>query len=214
MKKGYCFLLEASGSLTAAYLIENIKKAKAKVFASDISSCYGRFLADGFLTFPRSTEPALWEVMEREIKDHQINVVIPSLDETLHQWSAKKEYFLKHGVHVILSDSETIEVCQDKWKTFQFFSSHNIPTPATSLNFKFPLVKQRLGRGGKGILVNPAQGTFSMDGMISQELLQGKEYTIDVFCDRHGDPVYIIPRLRLHIKDGKSLNGITVENSA
>jgi carbamoyl-phosphate synthase large subunit len=51
-----------------------------------------------------------------------------------------------------------------------------------------------------------------MNGMISQEEIKGEEYTIDVFCDKDSYPVYIVPRKRLRIKDGKSTAGSVVEN--
>ena len=52
-----------------------------------------------------------------------------------------------------------------------------------------------------------------MNGMISQELLTGQEYTIDVLCDKDGEPVYIVPRIRTTVKEGKSTEGIVVENN-
>jgi carbamoyl-phosphate synthase large subunit len=51
-----------------------------------------------------------------------------------------------------------------------------------------------------------------MEGKISQELVQGQEYTIDVFCVENGEPIYIVPRKRLKVVDGKSVNGVTVKN--
>ena len=53
-----------------------------------------------------------------------------------------------------------------------------------------------------------------MEGMVSQEVLTGDEYTVDVFCNREGAPVYIVPRRRLRVVDGKSLDGDVVEQPA
>lgn len=211
----YRFLLEASGSLTSFYLIKAIQAAKAKAVASDIMECAAMHLADDFIIFPKHHDPRLWEIMEEKMKEHHVNMVIPSFDETLLDWSKKKKYFLEKGIHVILSDEESIALCQDKWETYLFFEKHGIPTPKTSLEWKYGIVKPRLGRGGKGIFINPDKKDVpSMEGLISQELLSGQEYTIDVFCDVNGVPVYIIPRKRMQVKEGKSLNGITVNNSS
>lgn len=212
LDKKYRVLLEASGSLTSGYLIDGVKQAGAIAVASDIAECFARHIADDFLIFPKSNDPHLWDITEQKILGAGINVVVPSLDETLHEWSLRKNYFAERKVNVVCSDPEVIAICQDKWKTFEFFQSAGIPTPQTSLDYEFPLVKPRLGRGGKGILVNADKDSFSMQGMIAQELLIGIEYTVDVFCDREGFPVYIIPRIRQHVKEGKSLNGVTVNN--
>lgn len=52
-----------------------------------------------------------------------------------------------------------------------------------------------------------------MDGMISQELLTGQEYTVDVLCNKDSQPVYIVPRKRIGVKEGKSTGGVTVNHS-
>jgi carbamoyl-phosphate synthase large subunit len=50
--------------------------------------------------------------------------------------------------------------------------------------------------------------------MISQELLEGVEYTVDVLCDRDAKPVYIVPRRRIGVRDGKSTGGIVEANES
>lgn len=209
----YKVLLEASGSLASTYMIKSVKDAGALVTGSDIVECAAKYLTDDFIIFPLSTHPDLWTIIEKEIADRHINIVIPSFDETLLKWAEQKEYFSKKGISVIISDKDSIAICQDKWKTFHFFKQIGIPTPETSIEKKYPLLKPRQGRGGKGILINSADKNISMDGMISQEYINGQEYTIDVFCDINNDPIYIIPRKRLQVKDGKSINGITVMHS-
>lgn len=208
----YKVLVEASGSLTSGYMIKAVKNAGAEVVGSDITECAASHFADDFINFPKSSHPDLWKITEKELLDRNINVVIPSFDETLLDWAKKKDYFHTKSINIILSDHTTIEKCQDKWNTYLFFKSIGIPTPETSIENKYPLVKPRLGRGGKGITINSSDKNLSMDGMISQEYISGEEYTIDVFCDIHHKPVYIIPRKRLQVKDGKSINGITVEH--
>ena len=139
-----------------------------------------------------------------------IDLVIPSLDETLLGWSERKDKFSKIGIGVILSMPTSVAICQDKWLTYEFFITNSIPTPATSLNQIHPLVKPRLGRGGVGVLVT--QDQVDMTGQISQELVSGVEYTVDVFCDNNANPVYIVPRRRINVKDGKSTAGIVEYN--
>ncbi|MGI6555691.1 MAG: ATP-grasp domain-containing protein [Bacillota bacterium] len=204
-------LTEASGSLTSAYLIEAIKKAGFFPVASDIDpECVGRYLAHDFIEMPSKDDKNLWEKTLGKLISHKIDIVIPSLDETLLGWAQKKEEFLQHGVHTIISNPQTVKIFQDKWLTFQFFRQAGIPTPLTSLEQKYPLIKPRNGRGSKGVKITSKP--VHMDGMVSQELLEGEEYTVDVFCDKQSEPVYIVPRKRLGVKDGKSTGGIVVNH--
>lgn len=205
----YKILVESSGSLVSNYIIKSIKQAGALAVASDVVECGAKYISDDFIIFPKYSHPHLWQIIENEIVFREINAIIPSFDETLIMWAKKKEYFQDRGIAVIVSDVRSIDVCQDKWKTYQFFRDIDIPTPETSLEKKYPLIKPRFGRGGKGILINSASDV-PMEGMISQEIIEGEEYTVDIFCDKNHTPVYIIPRKRLNVVDGKSVNGITV----
>ena len=71
---------------------------------------------------------------------------------------------------------------------------------------KYELVKPRLGRGSKGIF--RIKKDTDMTNNISQQIINGQEYTVDILCDQESNPLFIIPRKRLSIKDGKSTEGI------
>jgi carbamoyl-phosphate synthase large subunit len=207
-KRQYRILTEASGSLTAGYLLQAIQQAGHLAVASDIDEhCFGRALADYFVLMPRASAPDLWEQVERSLVEQRIDVVIPSLDEMLPGWAERRDRLLAQlGVHVVISNPATIATCRDKWLTYQFFSRCGIPCPATSTSQDYALVKPRVGRGAVGLKITSER--VDMTGMISQELVVGTEYTVDVFCDRSGAPVYIVPRRRLNVRDGKSTGGI------
>jgi carbamoyl-phosphate synthase large subunit len=207
-------LTEASGSLVASWLIKAIKDSKNIAVASDISrDCFGKFLADEYLQFPKNSYGKLWDIIEKEIVKNKIDIVIPSFDETLIGWAERKEYFkIKYNVDVVISDRDVIETFADKYKTYEFFIENNIPTPKTSLQSKYELIKPRVGRGGKGIFINKNNDLIDMKDKISQEFVKGDEYTIDCLIDHEGEPIYIVPRKRMNIKDGKSLNGQVVRN--
>ena len=159
---------------------------------------------------PKSNDAKLWEKINNLLVDFEIDSVIPSLDETLLGWAERKNDFEEKNIHVLLSDAEVIKIFQDKWLTYQFFKENHIPTPETSLEQKYPLIKPRLGRGSVGVFVTNDE--VAMEGNVSQELIEGTEYTIDVFCNKESKPVYIVPRKRLNVKDGKSTAGIVIKH--
>ncbi|WP_446809991.1 ATP-grasp domain-containing protein [Methylomonas sp. 2BW1-5-20] len=204
-------LTEASGSLVSGYLINAIKDAGHIAVASDIEEqCVGRYLADDFVRMPSKHDTDLWPKVSTILAEHRIDVVIPSLDETLLGWANNKHRFADRGVEVIVSDPPVIETFVDKWLAYLFFVDNGIPTPATSLGQDYPLVKPRHGRGGQGVRV--VQERVDMTGMLSQALLEGEEYTVDVLCDKASRPLYIVPRRRIGVKDGKSTQGVVVRH--
>lgn len=204
-------LTEASGSLVSAYLIKAIKEIGYISVASDIETeCFAKYLADEYIVMPYKNDSHYWETIFKLINENNIHIVIPSLDETLLGWSKRKDNFRNHDIYVILSDSEVISIFQDKWLTYKFFKENNIPTPRTSLKQEFSLIKPRFGRGSVGVY--KTSKIVNMDGNISQEYIDGTEYTIDVFCDKNSNPVYIVPRKRINVKDGKSTAGIVVKH--
>ncbi|TPQ25235.1 carbamoylphosphate synthase large subunit [Methylomonas koyamae] len=205
-------LTEASGSLVSGYLLKAIKDAGHIAVASDIDEqCVGRYLADEFVKMPSKHAPDLWVIVSAILAENRIDVVIPSLDETLLGWAENKHRFAAQGVEVIISDPSVIETFVDKWLAYRFFVENGIPTPDSSLNQDYPLVKPRNGRGGQGVCVTSEP--VDMNGMLSQELLEGEEYTVDVLCDKASRPLYIVPRRRIGVKDGKSTQGIVVNHA-
>lgn len=205
-------LIEAVGSMVSGATIKNIHDAGHLVIGTDASEdCFAKGLCDEFYVVPCASESNSFEILQKLVIEKKIDLVIPSLDEGMLKWANAKESLEKKGIHVAISSVEAIDVCEDKWKTYLFFSKNNIPTPKSSLDQDYPLIKPRDGRGGSGIFV--ANEKTDMTGMISQELLKGEEYTIDVFCDIDGDPVYIVPRKRISVKEGKSTAGVVVKNN-
>jgi carbamoyl-phosphate synthase large subunit len=205
--------IEATGSLVSFYMIKAIKEAGYRVIGSDVSDFnHAKYLCDDFIIMPKIIDKDLWKKTLALLVEHKVDIVIPSLDETMIDWAKRVEEFKNNGIRVIISPQNTIEIFQDKYKTYNFFKEFDIPTPKTSLDAIYELIKPRLGRGGSGIFKNNFKNNFSMDGMISQEMVHGEEYTVDVFFSKDFKPIYIVPRKRIDVKDGKSTKGMVVNN--
>jgi len=204
--------LESSGSMVSASIIKAVKSAGFKSISSDVVyESSGKYLSDEFVLSPKSNDVLLWSKMKKIMKDYSVDIVFPTFDLTLSGWSCRKSEFLDIGTNVALSDKSVIDIFQDKYKTYEFFLKEGINTPDTSLEKDFPLVKPIFGSGAKGVIFN-ADKDVHMDGMISQEYIEGEEYTVDVFCNYEGEPIYVIPRLRLGVVDGKSTSGVVIKD--
>ncbi len=202
---------EASGSIVSLSLITILKKSNLNVTTSDITKWNpGAKFADDYVVVPKHNNPKLWKFLKRILKKKKIKWVIPSLDETLKGWSDKRGEFSKYGINIIISPERTINTFVDKWKTYKAFINSGLPTPKTSLKKKFDLVKPRFGRGSKGIIFTKKK--VKMKNYISQEKLKGLEITVDCLFDISGKPIYIIPRIRNKVIDGKSVDSKIIKN--
>ncbi|MGR5064409.1 ATP-grasp domain-containing protein [Photobacterium sp. DNB22_13_2] len=209
-------LIEASGSPVSAYMIKAIQEAGHIAIASDISSdCAANVFADEFVIFPCKDDPQLWEKVEQRLIENRIDIVIPSFDEMLLGWAQRREAFAAIGVKVLVSPVKTVEVFQDKWHTAQFFELYGLPCAKSSLQSDYPLVKPRKGRGSVGVFIEHSPSLRAErfgEGNISQTVLSGDEYTVDCLFDADGQPIYIVPRKRLGIVNGKSMGGVVERN--
>lgn len=204
---------EASGSLTSAYLINAIHQCGYTVIGSDISDFnHGVGMCDEFIIMPKLDDPLLWDKTISLLKKCKVNMVIPSLDESLLGWAERADMLAEENIDVVISPYDTVKIFQDKWQTYKFFLSIDIPTPRTSLQSQYGLIKPRRGRGSVGIFRNNFKNDFSMDGYISQEVIAGVEYTVDALFSVEGKPIYIVPRIRIDVKDGKATKGEVVNN--
>ena len=210
-------LIEAVGSPIWGSLFPYLRSASRWIIGLEVDSlAYGLYVVDRGYIVPRYSEPECFETVVGICRHEGVDVVFPSINEGLLTWAKSREFLGSEGIRVIISPYRTIDLCVDKWKTYKFFVSEKIPTPRTSLEPKYDLVKPRVGRGGVGVrrqttlsrIVEPAD----MEGYISQEYIDGQEFSIDVLCDLDGNPVYIVPRKRILVESGKSVKGEVVRD--
>lgn len=206
-------LVEGIGSMVFNTQLKYYNEMNWNIIGIDIGNkSSGLYKVSKPYIVPKYSDKDCFNVIEKIISKEKIDLVFPSVNEGLLGWSKRKKYFLdRYGTNVIISDEKAINICTDKWHTYNFFIENNIPTPKTSLSLKYDLIKPRIGRGSTGIfLKDELKDNFSLDGNISQEIVKGEEYTIDVLCDFESNPLYIIPRKRAGVESGVSVKGVTV----
>jgi carbamoyl-phosphate synthase large subunit len=174
---------------------------------------------------PLVNDPKYLLNIERIVKKENIKLIIPTIDQELMLWADNKEYFANKGVHVSISPPETINICGDKWETFQFFKKNGLPFPGTYLpemltyNMNYPLfIKPRAGRGSVHSfrIKNKRELDFFLEYVpdpLIQDYLQGKEFTVDAFYSADHRLISFVPRYRLVIRSGVSDKGRTFKNT-
>ena len=152
--------------------------------------------------------------LKRICREEEIDAVIPTIDTDLLILARERERF--HPTKVIISDPEKDALCRDKRLTAEYLLSVGLKSPV-------PVDSILDYRGGFPAFIKPRDGSSSIfaykadspeelesysnrvPDYIIQPYIEGTEYTVDIFCDLEGNPVYITPRIRLAVRSGEVL---------
>lgn len=156
--------------------------------------------------------PQLLEICRND----KIDLLIPTIDTDLIVLSENKERFETIGTRVLISSPDMIALCRDKNNTYDFFESCGLLAPKPTNDY-------RKYAGPYPCFIKPKDGSSSINAFkveheqelvmyadkigdyIIQPFIDGREYTIDIFCDFEGNPVYIVPRERIAVRSGEVL---------
>lgn len=149
-------------------------------------------------------------------KKDKIDLIIPTIDTDLLILSENKRRFENIGTKVMVSSPDMIRICRDKNNTFNFFDKCGLKAP-------MPIDDWRKYKSGYPAFIKPKDGSSSInafkvsnvkelelyaaqiDNYIVQPFIEGREYTIDIFCDFNGRPLSIVPRERIQVRAGEVL---------
>jgi carbamoylphosphate synthase large subunit len=156
--------------------------------------------------------PTLLELCKKD----QIDLLIPTIDTDLLVLSESKELFETIGTKVLVSQPDKIAICRDKNDTAKFFEQCGLKAPHTVNDY-------RKYNGSYPCFIKPKDGSSSVNAFkveneaelklyakkigdyIIQPFIEGTEYTVDIFCDYNGQPIYITPRIRVAVRSGEVL---------
>jgi len=202
-----------------------VKEYNGKVITVDYNTeSPALFFGHNHYTVPLVSSPDYLDSIEKICKKEKIKLIIPTIDNELRLWAKNRKRFEEQGIIVSISDEDTVDMCNDKWKTYLFFNENKIPFPKTYLpeqtssQMRFPLfIKPREGRGSvKAFKIENKDELFFFKKYIKepiiQEYLYGKEFTVDLFFSRDSRLISMVPRYRLVIRSGVSDRGLTFNN--
>ena len=161
-------------------------------------------------------EPGYIDELLKICKEDGIDLVIPTIDTDLLVLSENREKFEKCGTRVLISAPEMIRICRDKNNTSQFFADCGLAAPMPVNDYKkyvsgFPaFIKPKDGSSSiNAYKVEDEEELEMYAGMVEdyivQPFVEGREYTIDIFCDFEGRPLSIVPRERMQVRAGEVL---------
>jgi carbamoyl-phosphate synthase large subunit len=186
-----------------------------KIYGADIaSSAPALAFCDQTVIVPRISDEKYIPELKRICKEECIDALIPTIDTDLMILAENKLDFGK--TRVVISDSEKIAVCRDKRYTADYFNSVGLKSP-------HPVDDIEQYKGDYPAFIKPKDGSSSIfaykaenenelkayagqvPDYIIQPFIDGTEYTVDIFCDFDGNPVFITPRIRLAVRAGEVL---------
>lgn len=98
-----------------------------------------------------------------------IDIVISLFDIDLLMLARHKEEFEKIDTKVIVSDPQIVEMCNDKWKTYNFLKKNCFHTPLSFLNMNEVVEKIAAGELRYPIVVKPRYGCGSISVAIAYD---------------------------------------------
>ncbi len=171
---------------------------------------------DRAVQVPRIRDKAYIPSLLEYCRMGNIDALVPTIATDLRILADSREAFTDAGTRAVISRPEMIRICRDKRLTADYFRSVGLSSPQ-------PVDDICLYQGGFPAFIKPKDGSSSISAYkvnsgeelklyagtvpdyIVQPFVSGREYTVDVFCDFEGSPVYITPRIRLAVRAGEVL---------
>lgn len=104
-------------------------------------------------------------------KENKIDIIVSLFDIDLLMLAKHKKEFQDLGTNVIVSSPEIIEICNDKWMTYEFLTTNGFNAPKSFLKIEDVMKNIEEGALSYPIIVKPRYGC----GSISVEIAYDKE---------------------------------------
>ncbi len=197
---------------------------KLEIYGADITDTAPALsFCDHTVIVPRIKDTAYIPCLLEFCKKHHIDALIPTIDTDLMVLSKNKAAFRDIGTIVLVSAEDKIALCRDKRLTSNYFEYVGLLSPCPVDDYKkysagFPaFIKPK--DGSSSIFAFKVNDELELESFakqvpdyIVQPFIEGTEYTVDVFCDFEGNPVYITPRIRLAVRAGEVLKTKIVQD--
>ena len=150
------------------------------------------------------------EFMTKFCIDNKIDIIIPGSDKDVQLYGKYRHLF---KATIVLPEEKAIKLFVDKYESTVQLQKLGFLTPPIVNNIfveKEVIFRKKISSSSNGIEIIDLSTAKQIpnlfnDNYFLQRFIKGDEYTVDIFADRKGKPVLIIPRKRLKIKNGMSV---------
>lgn len=148
------------------YLVEYFKNALAqegKVHVGNSSAvCPAFYYADETVVTPLIYDEDYIPFLLRYCKEHHITLLVSLFDVDLMVLAKNRELFAREGITAVVSEPEVIDICNDKWKTYEFCVQNGFHTPKTFRDIESVSQALRSGAITFPVMVKPRWGMGSI----------------------------------------------------
>ncbi|NRD76320.1 ATP-grasp domain-containing protein [Bacillus sp. BRMEA1] len=214
------------------YFKEELSKFGGKVVATDCDpSAPALYFADHAEMVPRITDPTYIDHIKQICKKFEINAVLSLIDPELSLLAEYKEEFERENIKIIISDKDVVNICFDKYRTFQFLQEHSLPAVPTyqqlseilfdieNNQLRFPLImKPKNGSASMGITIIHSQEELcslwkDSGELIVQPFIEGSEYGVDCYVDLLSyKAVNIFCKRKIRMRAGETDKSVAVND--
>lgn len=188
---------------------------KLEIIGADITTTAPALkFVDDSVVVPRITDSSYIPELKRICGEEKVDALIPTIDTDLLLLSQHRDEFGE--TKVFISSPDKVKICRDKRYTADYFESLGLKSP-------HPVDDVEYYHGSFPAFIKPKDGSSSINAYkatneadlkelttrvpdyIIQPFITGTEYTVDIFCDWDGNPMFITPRIRLAVRAGEVL---------
>jgi carbamoyl-phosphate synthase large subunit len=148
------------------YLVDFFKQAlgdEGTVHVGNSSPISSAFVnADKTVVTPLIYDEGYIPFLKEYCIKNDIKVLISLFDIDLYALSLYKQEFEELGVKVIVSNTEVISVCNDKWETYRFCLDNKISAPKTYIDLEEAIADIKSGVLKLPVIVKPRWGMGSL----------------------------------------------------
>jgi len=217
-----------------AYLIDFFREALSsddKLFLADCDPYAPALeLGDRGFIIPRVFDEGYIGALLELCKDNHVGTIISISDLELPILARNKTLFAEEAIQVVISDPEAVDICTDKYRTYEFLIQNGFRTPKTYIRLNdvlqdlktgvisFPLmVKPRSGSASQGLTyvkdMTELKQEWELDRRgedIIQEYVGNEHYVLNIFSDKNSNPIAVIGIKVLYKKHGETYQAVTV----
>lgn len=207
---------------------------RGRVIATDCSELAPAiYEADEYVIVPRITEPGYLEKILSICKEKEITGVFSLIDPELSLLAAHRDEFLAVGTTPVISGSEQVETCFDKFRMYEKLKELSIPTGKCFMDKEAFFAAVEDGTMRYPVFLKPVCGSASIninkvncreevellcklnDDLMIQEFMDGQEYGADVYIDMiSGEVVSIFVKKKIKMRAGETDKAVSIKDEA
>jgi carbamoyl-phosphate synthase large subunit len=227
------------------YLIDHFREScggRFGIYAADATEyAPGLRNADKAFLLPRATDPQYGEALKRICRTEGIKGVVSINDLELPVLARLKADLRREGIVCVVSDPGVVDMCFDKYLTYQFCLRNQIPVPRTyrwhevdeliddveSGVLSFPVIaKPRKGSRSVGIYLVHDMEQLEKDAarvgnlplpedekVIYQEYIDSDQFSLHIFNDAALKPVCVVSMVNIFRHFGETFHIRTFRDS-